>query len=337
MTLSHEPGHDDQLVRYLLGLLPDEDAERIDEMNLADHQIAWRLRVVEDDLVDAYVSGTLAGATLERFESFYLSSERRRQKVRFARSFLGAVDRGAEPTDIDAGHDSVRVPGSERDGTSIRNSYRSIVPRSRAAWRLAAAAALFLLACGALYEDVRLHSALNEARRASAVSSNRAHVLEQQLNDQRVASAGVVKELENHAPRTAAARNSAAARPTDSTEGASRALPTIALVLLPQTRAVGPIATLAVPQGIDGVALELRLEPNDFTRYQVALRDPVTNHIIWRSDRIIGRTVDDMPTVSVIVPARALRAQHYSIELDGLSAAGGAQVVGSYVFQMVRR
>ena len=45
----------------------------------------------------------------------------------------------------------------------------------------------------------------------------------------------------------------------------------------------------------------------------------------------------DVPTVSVIVPASVLKAQHYSLELDGLSPGGGAEVVGTYVFRMVRR
>ena len=93
MSLLRESGPDDQqLVRYLLRLLPDEEADRLDEMSISDDALAWRLREVENDLVDAYVSGTLTGETVERFESFYLSSERRRQKVKFAGSFLGSVD-----------------------------------------------------------------------------------------------------------------------------------------------------------------------------------------------------------------------------------------------------
>jgi hypothetical protein len=58
---------------------------------------------------------------------------------------------------------------------------------------------------------------------------------------------------------------------------------------------------------------------------------------VWRSNRITARTAGDVPTVSVIVPASVLKAQHYSLELDGVSAAGGAEVVGTYVFRMVRR
>jgi hypothetical protein len=108
-------------------------------------------------------------------------------------------------------------------------------------------------------------------------------------------------------------------------------------VLLPQTRAIGPVTTLAVPQGVDRIALELRLEPNDFRDYQAVLRDPGTSRVVWRSDRITARTADDVPAVSVIVPASVLKAQHYSLELNGVSAAGGAEVVGTYVFRMVRR
>ena len=96
MSLLRESGPDDQqLVRYLLRLLPEDEADRLDEMSISDDGLAWRLREVENDLVDAYVRGALTGETLQRFESSYLSSERRREKVRFAGSFLGALNRQA--------------------------------------------------------------------------------------------------------------------------------------------------------------------------------------------------------------------------------------------------
>ena len=287
-----EPGYDTRhLERYLLGLLSDEDAERIDESSIVDDEVAERLRVVENDLVDAYVRGALAGEVRDRFESLYLSFDHRRQKVEFARTFRSAL----------------RPP-----------SNYSIARRPlTAVWRFEAVAALLLLACGALlYQDVRLRSGLNEAQQASARWSDRAHDLEQRLRDQRAPDARAVKAPESI--RT------------------SPALPTIALVLLPQTRAIGPIATLAVPQGIDRVPLELRLESIDFPRYRVALRDPGTNRIIWRSDRIAARSAGNVSTVVVSVPASVLKPQHYAIELDGLNAAGDAELVGSYAFQMTR-
>jgi hypothetical protein len=84
------------------------------------------------------------------------------------------------------------------------------------------------------------------------------------------------------------------------------------------------------------VAFELRLESNDFPQYQVALSDPASNRIEWRSDPIAATSTGREPTVSVIVPARGLRPHHYSLALEGLSASK-SEVVGSYTFQVVRR
>src|SRR5580765_7224603 len=92
MSLPDKPAQADELVQYLLGLLPPEDAERLDEASIVDDDVAARLRSVEDDLVDAYVRGALTGETLTRFESHYLLSPRRRQHVAFAGRFLRAVD-----------------------------------------------------------------------------------------------------------------------------------------------------------------------------------------------------------------------------------------------------
>ena len=100
MSLSHKSAPDDQeLVRYLLELLPEADTERLDEASIADDALAARLHVVERDLVDDYVRGALREDVRERFESRYLASPRRRENVRLAASFLNAIDRAAPPAD----------------------------------------------------------------------------------------------------------------------------------------------------------------------------------------------------------------------------------------------
>jgi hypothetical protein len=304
MTVSHESVHDGQLVRYLLGLLSDGDAERVDRLSVSSDEFAWRLRLAEDDLVDAYVRGTLDAEAVERFESFYLSSERRRQKVKFARTFVAEVDRR----------------GGSQKSPSLR---RVTVPRSRTVWQLAAAAVLLLAGFG-LSEYRRLRTDLTVAQSMSVGLSNRARELERQLNDERLAGAGTARELEN-------------VRARGSAQGSTAPLPAIALVLLPQTRSAGPIATIAVPDGANLVALELRLESNDFARYQAALKDPGTNRIVWRRDSITARPGGAMPTVAFSIPASVLRSQHYSLELNGTNAGGEAEVAGSYVFEVVRR
>src|SRR4051794_1452111 len=96
MSVLHKREPDDQqLVDYLLGRLEEDEAEWLDEMSIAEAPVACRLQLVEDELVDAYVRGSLTGESLERFESFFLASPRRREKVKFASSFLDTIAKPA--------------------------------------------------------------------------------------------------------------------------------------------------------------------------------------------------------------------------------------------------
>ena len=92
-----------------------------------------------------------------------------------------------------------------------------------------------------------------------------------------------------------------------------------------------------MPPATARVAFELRLESNEFPRYQVVLKDPATNEAIWRSPRVAAMSTGDQSSVFVIVPAGLLKPQHYSLELVGQSAAGAAKTVGSYTVQVAVR
>lgn len=303
MSLPHEPGRDDsQLVQYLLGLLPTEEAERLDEASIVDDDVAARLRGVEDDLVDAYVRGGLTGETLRRFESHYLLSPRRREQVAFAGRLLRAVEPKAEPAVAAAGYGST-------------------------AWKLvsifAVAAGLLLVAGGGLLlQTMRLGRGLTVAQSERVALDQHARELEQQVQDLRAANAAAASELER-------VRGAAAS--------VVRAVPAIALVMLPQTRSIGPVPTLAIPAGADRVGFELRLESNDFPRYRVGLRDPAVNEVVWHSGWMAPRTSAGQPSVQVAVPAAVLKPQHYSLDVSGTGSAGRAEVVGSYAFEITPR
>lgn len=301
-----EPTNDRQLSRYLLGLLPPEETEWLDEASIVDDEVALRIRVLEHELVDGYVTGTLAGDMLEPFESRYLTTPRRRRHVEFARRFLTAVDRAAHA-------------GTE-------DSSREVASRSRLPARWMAAAAFVLVTSGALvFQTVRLQTGLNLARTERTALDSRARTLVQQLTEQRAANAAVTRELER-------VRESAGtARPRLGQE-----TQTIALVLQPQTRAVGPVPTLAIPRGVDLVAFALRLESNDVSRYRVVLRDPASDRAVWTSEPIAATALGDAPAVALVIPARVLEPRHYSLVLMDASAATG-DVVGSYTFQIVQR
>jgi hypothetical protein len=337
MSVPHQPEtpgtsgiNDDELVRYLLGLLPEDETERLDEACVADDAMADRLRVVEDDLVNAYLRGELDGSTLDRFETYYLASPARREHVRFAASLVRAVDRAAPPRARTAAFDAAAAAPAAATAVQIAQANRT---RART-WLvpgLAAAAVLLLAATGALVsETARLNRGLATARQENATLDRRANELEHQLEGQRSSTAAAQNEL-------ARARESGAAAPASGGRSGASAVSAIALVLLPQTRAIGPIPALALSHGADRVAFDLRLETQDFHEYQVGLRDPATNDVIWRSDWTTARVLGDQASVSLAVPAGLLKAQHYSLELTGRGGTDGGQVVGSYAFQIVPR
>lgn len=152
---------DSVLVRYLVGSLPDAEAERLDELSVADDEFALRLSAVEHDLVDAYVNGELSGDSLDRFRSHYLASPAGREKVAFAEALR-----------------TYQTPTAAAP--------RRAIPL----WGLAAAAALFLAAAGyLLVEDLRLRHQVTEARAARAALEERAQQLQRQLDQQRAAAA----------------------------------------------------------------------------------------------------------------------------------------------------
>ena len=328
MSLSHDFSLDDELfVRYLLGQLADEDAERVDELSIADDEIAWRLRAAEDDLVDAYVRGTLDEMSRARFERIYLVTPRRRDKVRFAQSLIRSVD--TAPLPVAAAAATPAKAGGAR-------WYQWLFPTSSAGWTLAAVGALLAVVCGGLLmQAAHLRDDLSTAQTERAAADSRAQELQQRLDTQKGAALESSRELERMRGLLA---DAAQRTETPAPQPARPSLLTgaVALLLSPQTRSSDSMPSIALRPGADGVAFALLLESDDFPRYQVALKDPSNSQIIWRSERLAATPVNHAPAVSVVVPARLLKAQHYALELSGVHPAGGADVVGSYVVRIVQ-
>ncbi len=91
---------DAMLVRYVLGTLPADEAERLDELSIADGDVAARLRGVEHDLADAYARGELSGDDRRRWEERYLATRWGRDELRFAEALVDA--RGEAPVFSDS-------------------------------------------------------------------------------------------------------------------------------------------------------------------------------------------------------------------------------------------
>ena len=77
---------DSGLRRYLLGLLPEGEAEALETEYLARPEVLERLRSLEDDLLDDYAAGRLDRDDTAAFEGRYLASSPLRDRVVTARA-----------------------------------------------------------------------------------------------------------------------------------------------------------------------------------------------------------------------------------------------------------
>jgi hypothetical protein len=89
------PDLDDAALRgYLLGLLPEAEAEALEEAYFARPDVLERVRGVENDLLDDYASGRLEPGEKGAFESRYLGSAPLRERVVAARALrLATADK----------------------------------------------------------------------------------------------------------------------------------------------------------------------------------------------------------------------------------------------------
>ena len=76
----------EKIREYLLGKSTSEDSALVEERLLGDDEFYQQLLVVEDELVDQYLAGLLPDSEREQFETYFLATPERREKLRFTRN-----------------------------------------------------------------------------------------------------------------------------------------------------------------------------------------------------------------------------------------------------------
>lgn len=79
------------IVKYLLGQLSDAKMVKIEEKYVTDKNFFEQLLAIEDDLIDDYVRGRLTRRQRRQFETYFLSTPERRDKLEFAFSLLNLI------------------------------------------------------------------------------------------------------------------------------------------------------------------------------------------------------------------------------------------------------
>src|SRR5438309_8905837 len=76
---------------YLLGVLPEERREAIEQRFLNDDDFHLEVEIVEEELFDGYLQNKLTEPERRLFETHFLASPLRRQRLQFARAFQDKI------------------------------------------------------------------------------------------------------------------------------------------------------------------------------------------------------------------------------------------------------
>ncbi len=328
-----EPWDEQKMISYLLGALPVAETERHDELSLTDEEFVARLGAVENDLVDAYVRGELAGERLERFNAYYLASPRRHEKVRLAQTFVRFADAVAVNKAEASRQPALPVSISKKKPAPSSLWLTLFKPRPALQWGLVAAALLLLLASSYfLFENARLKNQMAQTQAERAALQQHEQELQRQLDDARTADAETAKELADVRERLAQLEAQQPNQQNENTAANGGDMRIASFTLAPPLRG-GPVAQITLPVETDLLALRLQLEANDFSIYQAALKNPASGQIIWRSGRLKANPASN--SVTVRLRAGLLKPQNYTLELSGVQSNGAAEIISSYTFKVV--
>jgi anti-sigma-K factor RskA len=79
---------------YLLGSLAPEEVEQIEQQILTDDSFHEEVEIMEEELLDRYAQGSMAGEERLRLEQHFLTSPLRKQRLNFARALQNKIDSG---------------------------------------------------------------------------------------------------------------------------------------------------------------------------------------------------------------------------------------------------
>ncbi len=314
---------------YLLGTASVDDTEQMDELSVVDPSFANSLDAREKDLIDSFVQGELTGAYLHRFETHYLISPLRREKVLFAKALQGYAAKKLSAIEMVSTSSLAAISERSKGGIAGFLSSLNIFGGSKPMFGFAlAAAALIVVSVGGWMIVKNLTGSRSGVEVASNPGVNMTEPVA--LPSPSLANSEIPvhqNPLPNPSPQPT---------PTPKLQVTPPIKPLIAsLVLAPPLRG-GQVPSLSIPAGTDRAAIRLELESDDFKFYSVELRDSATGRMIWHSGRVNTTVAGNAKFLNVTVPVKTLNPVPYTLSVSGMSPNGQAERVGDYSFRVMR-
>jgi hypothetical protein len=298
---------ENELRRYMLGQMTQQDEGGFDQrlMTASEdlHQEMCEIaEVLQDELVEDYLSNNLSQAEEEAFEHRLLRSRIIGEKL--------LLDK------------ALRVNSARKENSLAQRIRAWLVPVLTPAL-VAVYTTVLLMAGGWLvYRISQLQVQLDATASREATLTVAQETLQSEVKKERLKSEALTQEL-------AFAKSSAS--------GAKGAQPSFAMfVLRPgSNRGSGQTTRISIASGQALIELRLDIGSDMYPSYRAALNDSADSELMLEG-KLRAVSKRSGVYVPVQVPAQMLRPDDYQMRLSGERAGGGFVMIDSYTFRVVR-
>jgi len=323
-----------QAIRFLLGDLPEESRTHIEENFFKDDRFYSQLLALQEELADDYVHKRLSSSDRAKFESSFLKSLRRRQRVEFAAAFSKALTKPEEPVAV---KNETGVGWLESVRVFFTPMVRLTAVTTALVLALLVGASWLWIENRRLAKDVQQAKMRNESLTQAAGVSDAESVRKQQDLEREIAAlrskGGEMETTLAQKERELEALKRA--RTVDRSTGIARAI--ASFVLQPGlTRGTDEPERLVIPAAAQSIQVQLDLEREENFQSYVAEIRTARGNLAWsKSGLTLQKTTYGRAAV-LTIPATVVSNGEYEITLKGVSN-GKTQAVGYYYFIALRR
>lgn len=316
---------DADIREYLLGQTPPDAAERLEELTFTDG-FYERIGAVEHDLIDDHIHGRLSPDERRQFDSHYISSLRRRQKVDFA-SALAAHSENFQP---------VTVAASTAERSSIFDLFRNW--RYALSFGMAAAGLLFISVLGWMVfrSGSSTGGSADVARELESPTPANAQVrIPAPPPPTPDSQASVVTEPPANADRPMVDRSVTEPKRTEEIAKPAQAQPKLAVFLLTPALRSGGTQTIRVPKGSTTAEFKLRLETDTKGPFTAEIFEMRGRARVWAARGVSASGQGSDRSAAFRLPVKVVGPGDYSISVFTSGADGSREKIGDYFFQVV--
>jgi len=319
----------DVIRRYLLDELLEPEKEQVEQKLLADASYFEHLLIAEDELIDAYIKGQLAGEERKKFSRHFLKVPELRQDVKFARALH---QRAAEHEQRASSRAAFKFPDRNKS-LFVRFFQTPAVGFAMAAALIAAISVAVWLGA----QNRQLRSAVEQLQAQSSPAPPTQDLASQLRNAQERENSLNAQLRQAEAERTQAEqklKDTLERMPQQSAErNVNSTLVPAVLLALGGDRESGEQTRIPKPS-TTRINLQIELPAKEHLSYSAELKTVDGRRLLTKNNLPFTMTPTGL-RISFIVNTKLLPPDDYQVVLSGKDS-NGSKVLGAYPFRISR-